>query len=270
MLGTTQDDGEHASSISRWQRQVAFTMAVPRSRIVDLMKVYSPPTNIPPAASLTLAPPQVQCRIFSTIFNPTGERLGNKILRQRLKGPSLAAYYPRRVATFRDFKNLYPGHETYDEFEEDRLEHLQIAKSRGKGAPKKKRTAAGEYTRPDGRVVGFGRRKMLTSVRREQEVHWQEEEVGMCRLTCIKAARRSGTCTVMGMILHGCIEMIPWPGTKRWADLAVYEYSTFVPLVRYRASDLVSWHATLAKSSPNHSAHQELLQRHFVCVNYGI
>jgi small subunit ribosomal protein S33 len=91
-----------------------------------------------------LTNPQVQCGIFSTIFNPTGERLGNKILRQRLRGPALAAYYPRRVATFKDLQRLYPGFETYNEHEEDRLEHLQIAKSRGKGAPKKKRTAAGE------------------------------------------------------------------------------------------------------------------------------
>lgn len=32
----------------------------------------------------------------------------------------------------------------YDDFEEDRLEHLQIAKSRGKGAPKKKNSKNGE------------------------------------------------------------------------------------------------------------------------------
>lgn len=30
----------------------------------------------------------------------------------------------------------------YNETEEDRLEHIQIAKSRGKGAPKKKKSAA--------------------------------------------------------------------------------------------------------------------------------
>ncbi|PPJ55251.1 hypothetical protein CBER1_04285 [Cercospora berteroae] len=94
-------------------------MSVPRSRLLDLMKA--------------------QCRIFNTTFNPTAQRLGNKVLRQRLKGPSLAAYYPRRVATFVDLKRLYPGYELYDDFEEDRLEHLQIAKSRGKGAPKKKK-----------------------------------------------------------------------------------------------------------------------------------
>ena len=33
----------------------------------------------------------------------------------------------------------------YDEKEEDRLEHIQILKAKGKGKPKKKRTAAGEY-----------------------------------------------------------------------------------------------------------------------------
>ena len=38
----------------------------------------------------------------------------------------------------------------YDEKEEDRLEHIQILKSRGKGAPKKKRTAAGEFLLSDG------------------------------------------------------------------------------------------------------------------------
>ena len=144
----------------------------------------------------------MQCRIFSTIFNPTGERLGNKILRQRLKGPALAAYYPRRVATFKDFKNLYPGHETYDEFEEDRLEHLQIAKSRGKGAPKKKRTAAGELaTEPSAafKAVMY----MLTDDFREQEVHGQEEEVE--NAVCWLYTRHGwsyGTCTVIWCTLR--------------------------------------------------------------------
>ena len=34
----------------------------------------------------------------------------------------------------------------YDLFEEERLEHIQIMKARGKGAPTKKKTAAGEFT----------------------------------------------------------------------------------------------------------------------------
>ncbi|KAI4211926.1 MAG: hypothetical protein LQ351_005266 [Letrouitia transgressa] len=69
---------------------------------------------------------KVQCRIFSQTFNPERLRTGNKILRQRLKGPSVAAYYPRRVATVKDLKALYPSLETWDDDEEDRLEHLDI------------------------------------------------------------------------------------------------------------------------------------------------
>jgi Mitochondrial ribosomal subunit S27 len=72
--------------------------------------------------------------------------LGNKILRQRLKGPALAAYYPRKSATVEDIQKEFAKFDlvTWNEEEEDRLEGLQIAKLRGKGAPKKKRTADGE------------------------------------------------------------------------------------------------------------------------------
>ncbi|KAF2457001.1 mitochondrial ribosomal subunit S27-domain-containing protein [Lineolata rhizophorae] len=94
-------------------------MAVPRGRILDLAKV--------------------QCRIFNTTFNPDGLRTGNKILRQRLKGASIADYYPRRGPTTRDLARLYPGLETYNDYEEERFEHIQITKSRGKGSPPKKR-----------------------------------------------------------------------------------------------------------------------------------
>jgi len=71
-------------------------------------------------------PTQAQCRIFSTTFNPEGTRTGNKVLRQRLKGPALAAYYPRRTATLRDLRTAYPDLETWDEDEEDRLENIQL------------------------------------------------------------------------------------------------------------------------------------------------
>ncbi|KAI9799539.1 MAG: hypothetical protein M1825_004465 [Sarcosagium campestre] len=67
--------------------------------------------------------------------------MGTKILRQRLKGPSVQAYYPERRVTFKDLEKAFPGLETWDDKEEDRVEHLQIMKSRGKGAPKKKKTA---------------------------------------------------------------------------------------------------------------------------------
>ncbi|KAI5919003.1 mitochondrial ribosomal subunit S27-domain-containing protein [Camillea tinctor] len=73
---------------------------VPRARMLDLMKV--------------------QCQIFATTYNPDGIRMGNKVLRQRLRGPTLAKYYPPRGPSVND---------------------LQRVRSRGKGAPKKKRTA---------------------------------------------------------------------------------------------------------------------------------
>ncbi|KAI1427537.1 mitochondrial ribosomal subunit S27-domain-containing protein [Xylaria sp. FL1777] len=80
--------------------------AVTRARLLDLMKV--------------------QCQIFSTTYNPEGIRMGNKILRQRLRGPSLAKYYPPKGPTIntleKEFKSL--GLEVLDEEEEDRQEHL--------------------------------------------------------------------------------------------------------------------------------------------------
>ncbi|KAK5636729.1 hypothetical protein RRF57_012441 [Xylaria bambusicola] len=108
---------------------------------------------------------KVQCQVFSTTYNPEGIRMGNKILRQRLRGPSLAKYYPPKGPTIntleKEFRSLEL--ETLDEEEDDRQEHLagQVAcvvalciaweiltkiysrRQRGKGAPKKKRTAPG-------------------------------------------------------------------------------------------------------------------------------
>ncbi|EUC33526.1 hypothetical protein COCVIDRAFT_34903 [Bipolaris victoriae FI3] len=97
-------------------------MAVPRQRVLDLMRV--------------------QCKVFNTTYNPERLRLGSRILHQRLKGPSVASYYPPRIGTIPQLRSLYPEHQIIDEAEEDWLEHLNVAKSRGKGAPKKKRTAA--------------------------------------------------------------------------------------------------------------------------------
>ncbi|KAL2017803.1 hypothetical protein VTK56DRAFT_1666 [Thermocarpiscus australiensis] len=99
-------------------------MTVPRARLLDLMKA--------------------RCELFSTTFNPDGIRTGNKILRQRLKGPALASYYPRKLVTFRDFSKEFAtlNLETDNEEEIERLEHIAALKARGKGAPKKKKEAA--------------------------------------------------------------------------------------------------------------------------------
>ncbi len=72
------------------------------------------------------SPFQARCELFSTTFNPEGIRTGNKILRQRLKGPALASYYPRKQITFREFQQEFKSLEleVEDEDEADRLEHI--------------------------------------------------------------------------------------------------------------------------------------------------
>ncbi|KAL5332896.1 mitochondrial ribosomal subunit S27-domain-containing protein [Aspergillus crustosus] len=99
-------------------------MAAQYSRLLDLAKV--------------------QCRLFSLNYNPDGLRLGNKVLRQRLRGPTLAAWYPKKTVSFKDLQITCNtlGLTTFDEDQDDREEAIQIAKLRGKGRPKKKRTAA--------------------------------------------------------------------------------------------------------------------------------
>ncbi|KAH6695831.1 mitochondrial ribosomal subunit S27-domain-containing protein [Plectosphaerella plurivora] len=95
-------------------------MSVPRARLLDLMKA--------------------QCQVFSTTYNPEGLRTGNKVLRQRLRGPSLASYYPERTVTVRDvMKSFGPHLTTFDMEEDDRREHITELKSRGKSAPAKKK-----------------------------------------------------------------------------------------------------------------------------------
>ncbi|TPX13191.1 uncharacterized protein E0L32_006391 [Thyridium curvatum] len=99
-------------------------MSVPRARLLELMKA--------------------QCQVFATTYNPDGVRMGNKILRQRLKGPALAAYYPRKTVTFRDLqKEFAPELIADDEVDDDRLESIAALKARGKGAPKKQRGPPG-------------------------------------------------------------------------------------------------------------------------------
>lgn len=71
--------------------------------------------------------PQTRCRIFATTYNPDGVRMGNKILRQRLRGPALAAYYPRKMVDLKDLtKEFGPALEFVDEDEDDRQESLAL------------------------------------------------------------------------------------------------------------------------------------------------
>jgi small subunit ribosomal protein S33 len=111
------------TSLPRTTTPIITTMAVPRQRVLALM--------------------QASCRVFNTTYNPDRVRLGSRILHQRLKGAAVASYYPPRIGTIPQLRSLYPEHEILDDKEEDWLEHLGVAKSRGKSPPKKKRTAEG-------------------------------------------------------------------------------------------------------------------------------
>lgn len=53
-------------------------------------------------------------------------------------------YYPPRVNPITELRKEFPKWYVPDEAEERRTDNLEIAKARGKGAPKK-RTAAGEF-----------------------------------------------------------------------------------------------------------------------------
>ena len=46
-------------------------------------------------------------------------------MRQRLKGPALAQYYPEKLWSMKQLRQAFgPELEFIDEFEEDRLEHI--------------------------------------------------------------------------------------------------------------------------------------------------
>ncbi|ORX52756.1 hypothetical protein DM01DRAFT_1367397 [Hesseltinella vesiculosa] len=90
-----------------------------------------------PSAARLAQLAQLQCKVFGTIYNPTAARTGNKILRQRLLGPSMVQYNPKTLAHFRDLKALYPELNLIDVEEKKRLDEIAQRKRRGKGAPKK-------------------------------------------------------------------------------------------------------------------------------------
>lgn len=94
----------------------------------------------PAAGKLTLLN-KISCAIFGNIYNPQGLRTGNKILRQRLVGPTINAYYPNvKQIKLREITRMAPEMNLIDQAEKTRLEDLSERKKRGKGPPKKGKT----------------------------------------------------------------------------------------------------------------------------------
>ncbi|KAI8374688.1 mitochondrial ribosomal subunit S27-domain-containing protein [Radiomyces spectabilis] len=80
---------------------------------------------------------QLSCKVFENVYNPTAVRTGNKILRQRLVGPTFTQYHPKQLVHFRDIKALFPELNLINTEEKERLDEIARRKRRGKGAPKK-------------------------------------------------------------------------------------------------------------------------------------
>ncbi|KAG0054882.1 hypothetical protein BGZ83_010220 [Gryganskiella cystojenkinii] len=91
----------------------------------------------PAAGKLTLLN-KISCAIFGNVYNPQGLRTGNKILRQRLVGPTINSYYPNvKQIKLREITRMAPEMNLVDQAEKTRLEDLSERKKRGKGPPKK-------------------------------------------------------------------------------------------------------------------------------------
>ena len=92
------------------------------------------------APSRLAALTQLRCQIFQTSYNPTSVRTGAKYLRARLRGPSMIRYYPEELTVAR-FNRMGGDFKIQDWAEYQRLADVEEKKRRGKGAPKKAKSA---------------------------------------------------------------------------------------------------------------------------------
>ncbi|XP_011080148.1 uncharacterized protein LOC105163487 [Sesamum indicum] len=72
---------------------------------------------------------EARARIFGHVLNPTGQRSPHKILRKKLIGDKVAAWYPYDIN--KDDPLVMARRE------QERLNRLEMLKRRGKGPPKK-------------------------------------------------------------------------------------------------------------------------------------
>ncbi|CAM8983385.1 unnamed protein product [Rhodiola kirilowii] len=72
---------------------------------------------------------EARARIFGHVLNPTGQRSPHKILRKKLFGEKIAAWYP--------YDPKYDDPAVIKREESERLSKLEMLKRRGKGPPKK-------------------------------------------------------------------------------------------------------------------------------------
>ncbi|KAL7113239.1 hypothetical protein ACP275_04G049700 [Erythranthe tilingii] len=81
------------------------------------------------AEAATKGVTEARARIFGHVLNPTGQRSPHKILRKKLIGDKVAAWYPYDIN--KDDPLILARKE------QERLNKLEMLKRRGKGPPKK-------------------------------------------------------------------------------------------------------------------------------------
>lgn len=93
--------------------------------------------KVAPSSSAVSSLKALQAKVFGTTYNPTHARTGAKVLRQRLQGPSMLAYYPPTV-NFRSLEKIAPGLGRLQDIREiQREKDVERKKMLGKGPPKK-------------------------------------------------------------------------------------------------------------------------------------
>lgn len=126
-------------------------------------------------------------------------------MRQRLKGHILASYYPPKVNVMRQMRQDYKDCTIEDAAQEARLEVVEAAKARGKGAPKK-RTKEGKPMDLLYRPQLFGRTDTSAQSRRSSR-RGNDEKPGGLRYT------------------HVHVQHLHW--TRRYIHIyLMYEYFT--------------------------------------------
>ncbi|TKY89387.1 hypothetical protein EX895_001918 [Sporisorium graminicola] len=93
--------------------------------------------KVAPSSSAVSSLKALQAKVFGSTYNPTHARTGAKVLRQRLQGPSMLAYYPPTV-NFRSLEKIAPGLGRLQDIREiQREKDVERKKMLGKGPPKK-------------------------------------------------------------------------------------------------------------------------------------
>ncbi|GAA6004566.1 hypothetical protein JCM10207_000938 [Rhodosporidiobolus poonsookiae] len=91
---------------------------------------------VPPASRLQELV-KLRSSIFGTTYNPDSLRTGSKILKARLRGPTMVQYYGQRFSGWKALNAAIPGLELRDVVEEQRLIDIEAMRKRGKVKPKK-------------------------------------------------------------------------------------------------------------------------------------